>query len=48
MSKFGIIFDTIIGLVICIIGLILLSTSLQGNFAAFSADISGFLQVLFK
>lgn len=48
MSKFGLIFDTIIGLVICIVGLILLATSLQGNFAAFSADIGNFFQALFK
>lgn len=48
MSKFSIIFDTLVGLVICLIGLILLSTSLQDRFTALTADIGSFLQVLFK
>jgi hypothetical protein len=45
-GKIGLLFDTLIGLIIVIIGLVLLSTSLQGRFSELIASISGTLQVI--
>lgn len=46
MSKMGLLFDTLVGLIIVIIGLVLLSTSLQGKFSELIASISGTLRII--
>jgi len=48
MDKYTLIIDTLIGLVVCIVGIILISTVFRSDFASISADISKVIQNLLK
>jgi len=48
MSKSGLIFDAIIGIIVCVIGLILLSTSYQNEPSVLTGNIGNILKALLK